>query len=141
MINLNITLLIQLGILLTLMLLLNQFLFKPMVQLLDERKRRTEGRRKAASQAEAEADAVWADYQKKIQDAKIEADRVRAELVRQGEGERHRIVALASGQAEKTVAEVRARVKGEAQEARKAFEAEAQSLAGSIAESILGRSA
>ena len=141
MIELNITLLIQWAIFLTLMVLLNQLLFKPMVRLLDERKRRTEGRRQAAAQAEAEAEGAWTDYQKKIQDARAEAERVRGELVRQGEGERNRIVAAASAEAEKTVATVRAQVTAEARQAQAVLQAEAATLAASIAQTILGRSA
>lgn len=141
MIELNVTLLIQWGLFLTLMLLLNQLLFKPMVRLLDERKHRTEGRRKDASQAEAEAEAALADYQKKLQDARAEADRIRADLVRQGEGERTRLVGAAARQAETTVAELRARIQAETAQARKALQAEAGTLAASIAQTILGRSA
>jgi F-type H+-transporting ATPase subunit b len=139
-INLNVTLLIQAAIFLSLMVVLNQVLFKPMVRLLDERRARTEGRKKAAAQADAEAEAVWSEYQKRIQDARGEADRMRAELVRQGETERQRLVNVAAEKAEKTVTEVRARVRAEAQEARKALESEARALAGSIATAILGRS-
>lgn len=139
MISLNITLVFQAVIFLTIMILLNQLLFKPMIRILEERRARTEGRKKAAAQAEAEAEAIWAEYQKRIQDAKLEADRMRTEIVRHGEAERQRVLDAASEKAEKAVTEVRARVRAEAQEARRALESEASSLAGSIASAVLGR--
>jgi F-type H+-transporting ATPase subunit b len=139
-ISLNITLLIQIAIFLTLMILLNQILFKPMVRVLENRKAWTEGRRKAAAEAEAEAEGIWSEYQKRLQDARADADRVKSELVRQGEAERQKIVDAAAAQAEKTVGEVRAQVRAEVQEARKVLEVEARTLAAAAAQTILGRS-
>jgi F-type H+-transporting ATPase subunit b len=138
-ISLNITLLIQIALFLSFMFLLNQLLFKPMVRVLDERRERTEGRRKKAAQLDGEAESVLADYLKRIQDARADADRTRDQLARQGEAERQKIVEAAMVQAEKTVAEVRGRVRAEALEARKALEAEARALAEGVAEKILGR--
>lgn len=140
MISLNITLLIQIAIFLTLMILLNQILFKPMVQVLANRRAWTEGRRKAAAEAEAEAEAIWAEYQKRLQDARADADRVKSDLVRQGDAERQKIVDAAAAQAEKTVNEVRAQVRAEVKEARKVLEVEARALASAAAQAVLGRS-
>jgi F-type H+-transporting ATPase subunit b len=139
-IDLNITLLIQLAIILTVMVLLNQILFKPVMRVLEERRARTEGRRKAAAELEGKAEAVWADYQKRIQEARGQGDRARAEFVRLAEEERQRATEAASEEAEKTVTAVRARVRAEAADARKALEAEARRLADSAAQRILGRS-
>ncbi|MBI5014746.1 MAG: ATP synthase F0 subunit B [Deltaproteobacteria bacterium] len=140
MISLNITLLIQIAIFLTLMILLNQILFKPMVRVLENRKAWTEGRRKAAAEAAGEAEAIWAEYQKRLQEARADADRVKSELIRQGDAERQRVVDAAAAQAEKTVAEVRAQVRAEVLEARKILEVEARALATTAAQAILGRS-
>ncbi|MHB8763903.1 MAG: F0F1 ATP synthase subunit B family protein [Deferrisomatales bacterium] len=140
MINLNATLLVQLVNFLLLMFLLDRLLFRPMVRVLEERKERTEGRRKKAAQADAEAESVWATYQKRIQDAKTAADRLRADVARQAEAERQRLVDAATGEAEKAVTTVRARVKAEAAEARKVLEADARRLAADAAHRILGRS-
>jgi F-type H+-transporting ATPase subunit b len=139
-INLNITLLIQLSIVLILMFLLNKILFQPVLRILEERRDRTEGRKKKAAEVDGEAEAIWADYQKRLQEARAQADRARAELLREGEGERQRIVEAASGEAEKTVTAVKARVRAEALEARKSLEEETRRLASSAAEKLLGRS-
>jgi F-type H+-transporting ATPase subunit b len=138
-ISLNVTLLMQIAVFFTLMVLLNQLLFKPMVRVLEERRERTEGRRKKAVQIDAEADGIMAEYQKRIQDTKADADRTRDQLLRQGEAGRQKIVEAATSQAEKTVAEVRARVRAEAQEVRKVLEADARTLAAGVAQKILGR--
>lgn len=139
MINLNTTLLIQLANFLLLMYLLNRILFRPMVRLLDERRERTEGRRKKAAETEGQAQAIWDDYQKKVQEAKAEADRVRGQVVRKAEGEREKMLEAGAASAEKTVTQVRARVRAEAEDARKALRGEAERLAAAAAERILGR--
>lgn len=139
MINLNATLLIQLANFLLLMFLLNRILFRPMVRLLDERRERTEGRKKKAVETESQAQAIWDDYQKKIHDAKAEADRVRAQVVRKAEAEREKLLEGAAASAEKTVTQVRARVRAEAEDARKALREEAERLGAAAAERILGR--
>ncbi|MBI5440786.1 MAG: ATP synthase F0 subunit B [Deltaproteobacteria bacterium] len=140
MINLNITLVIQLVIVLTVMVLLNQILFKPVLRILEERKARTEGRRKAAGELDGRSEAMWSDYQKRLQEARAQADRSRSEFVRQAEEERQRITEEAAGEAEKAVSAVRARIRAEAADARKLLEAEAKRLADSAAQKILGRS-
>ncbi len=140
MINLNATLLIQLANFLLLMFLLNRLLFRPMFRILEERRERTEGRKRLAERTTAEAESLWDDYQKKLQEAKADADRTRVALVRQAEGERQKMVDLAAAQAEKTVAEIRARVRADAEKAREALRGETEKLADSMAERILGRS-
>jgi len=138
-INLNATLLVQLANFLLLMLALNFILFRPMLRILAERQERTDGRRQKAAQLEADAQAVWDDYQKKLQSAKADADRVRTQLLRQGEAQRDKALEAAAAEAEKTVAQVRARIRAEADTARKTLTADADRLAASVAERILGR--
>lgn len=140
MINLNATLIVQLVNFLLLMFLLDRLLFRPMARVLDERRQRTEGRRQRAAQVSAEAESIWAEYQQRIQEAKAEADAARTRLIRDGEAERQKILDAAAEQADKTVAEIRARVRAEAEEARRALRAEAQVIAGQMAQRILGRS-
>jgi F-type H+-transporting ATPase subunit b len=139
-INLNVTLLIQLVIVLTVMVLLNQILFKPVLRIIEERRARTEGRRKAAVELDGKAEGLWAEYQKTLQEARGQAERTRSEFVRQAEEERQRITEEAAGESEKTVSAVRARIRAEAADARKLLEAEAKRLADSAAQKILGRS-
>lgn len=139
MININATLLVQLVNFLLLMYLLNRILFRPMLRVLEERRERTEGRRKKAAQLDSESQAIWDDYQKRIQAAKADADRTRTQLIRQGEAERERLLAAATAQSDKAVAQVRARLRGEAEEARRSLRAQAAQLAESVAQRILGR--
>jgi F-type H+-transporting ATPase subunit b len=138
-ININPTLLIQLVNFLLLMYLLNRLLFRPMLRVLQERKDRTEGRRERAAQADAEAESVLALYQKRLQEARTAADRIRTSLVREGEAERQKLVESAASEADKNLAQIRARVRAEAEEARATLRDEARRLAGAAAERILGR--
>lgn len=135
----NTTVVIQIAIILVLMFLLNTLLFKPMMRVLNERRARTVGRRERAAQAVSQAETIMKDYQTRISEARTEADKVRVELVRQGEAERAKITDAASAEAEKTVTEVKAKVAAESVSARQALKAEVDAIARSMAEKIVGR--
>lgn len=139
MININATLLVQLVNFLLLMYLLNRLLFRPMLRVLEERSQRTEGRRKQAAQITSEGQALWDDYQKRLQAAKADADRTRTQVIRQAEAQRDRLLEDASAEADKAVAQVRARLRAESEDARKALRAQVGPLAAAVAQRILGR--
>ncbi|MEW6489435.1 MAG: F0F1 ATP synthase subunit B [Thermodesulfobacteriota bacterium] len=139
MININATLLVQLVNFLLLMYLLNRLLFRPMLRVLEERSDRTEGRRKQAAQLSSESQALWDDYQKRLQAAKADADRTRTQVIRQAEAQRDRLLEAASGEADKAVTQVRARLRAESEDARKALRAQVAPLATAVAQRILGR--
>jgi F-type H+-transporting ATPase subunit b len=127
------------GIFLVLAFCLNFLLFKPMLRVIEERRSRTEGRRKAAAQAETEAEGVWENYQKKIAEARAAGDAARMEMVRKGEAERQRITEKAAEESEKTHSEIRARVRADAESARGAIRGQVDGLARVMAEKVLGR--
>ncbi len=135
----NETVVIQIITFLILMFILNTFLFKPMMRVLTERRARTVGRRELAAKADSQADFIWKDYQAKLNEAKLEAEKIRLELVKQGEVERNRITETASAEAEKTVTELKARVAGEAAKARETLRTEIDGLGRAMAEKIMGR--
>jgi F-type H+-transporting ATPase subunit b len=138
-ININATLLVQLVNFLLLMYLLNRLLFRPMLRVLEERRARTEGRRQQAAQLSSEGQALWDDYQKRLQAAKADADRTRTQVIRQAEGQRDRLLEAAAAEADKAVAQVRARLRAESEDARKALRAQVAPLAAAVAQRILGR--
>ena len=140
MININVTLLVQLLNFLLLMFLLNRLLFRPLVRLLDERTARTEGRRAQAVKAEAEADAMLADYEIKLRGARAEADQARSKVLREADSKRQALLEQATAEAAKTVAAIRARVRVETEQARQVLKDQANSLAADAAARILGRS-
>lgn len=135
----NVTVVFQIVVFLILMFALDAFLFKPMMRVLDERRARTVGRREQAAKAESQSEQIWKDYQAKISEARSEAEKIRLDLVRQGEAERAKITEAASLEADKTVADVKARVSAEAAKAREALKTEIDGLSRSMAEKIMGR--
>jgi F-type H+-transporting ATPase subunit b len=135
----NQTLIIQIVIFLVLMVVLDRVLFKPMLGLLAERKKRTEGRRAKAEEAGGQAKDIWEDYQTKLAAARSEAEVVRIELIRQGDAERQRLLDAANAEAEKTVATLKAQVAEQADKAKAALVAEVDALSKMMAEKILGR--
>lgn len=135
----NATVVFQIITFLILMFVLNAFLFKPMMRVLEERRARTVGRREKAAKAEARSGEIWKDYQAKIAEARTEAEKGRLELVRQGETERAMITETASAEAEKTVADLKARVAVEAGKAKEILKAEIEGMGREMAERIMGR--
>jgi len=135
----NATLIFQMVLFLVLMVILDRVLFKPMLRVIEERKARTEGRRKAAAQADAEAGSIWESYQKKIAEARAGAEVTRMEVIRKAEGEAAKISETATHESEKTLAEMRARVRADADSAKAAVKGEVEAMARSMAEKILGR--
>ncbi|TLN17836.1 ATP synthase F0 subunit B [bacterium] len=136
----NFSLIVMMGLFLVLMLVLNSVLFQPMLRVIGERRARTEGRKKDAAAANAKADGIWENYQKEISAARAQADAARMSIIRDAEGQKAKMTEAAAGEAEKTIAELRARIASEATEARAAVRGQVNALATSMAEKILGRS-
>lgn len=135
----NITLVVQIVVFFVLMLVLNGLLFKPMLRIIEERRSRTEGRRKIAAAANADADSIWENYQKEISAAKAQAEAARLAVVREAEAQKQKLIDGATAESDKVVCELRARVQSEAGEARATVRGEIDALARAMAEKILGR--
>ncbi len=119
---------------------LKRLAFDPIQQVLEERERRTEGARRAAEEMRAAAQVSSSEYERRMQD-------LRVELAREGEGaraatqnEQRRLLAEARERAGAQVQEVRERLATEAEAARATLSIEARSLAARMVERIAGRS-
>lgn len=139
MINVDISLLIQMGLFLTLMIILNQFVFKPMVALLEERERRIKDPGSDAKGMEAEVEKMRLQYEATLNDAKLKAIEERNRLRKEGTDLEQDIVKGAYKASEETMATVRASIEKETAAARESLRAEVKSLSGSMAAKLLGR--
>ena len=119
---------------------LKRLAFDPIQQVLDERHRRTEGARRAADEMRAAAQVASGEYERRMQDLRVELGRD-AEAARAAtQNEQRRLLAEARDRAGVQVQEVRDRLAAETEAARATLAAEARTLAARIVERIAGRS-
>lgn len=122
-----------------LMLVLNQFLFKPLRRLIGERERRT----KDAGDEFDEAGAVQAqrldEIENRLKEARREAYDIRDAAQRAGRARRDERMTEARQEAHKIVERARAEIAADIETARKDLESEADRLSQMIAERVLGR--
>lgn len=139
-IDLDVSFFIQLGVFLVFLVVMNTLLFKPLLRVFDERKKRTEGARDDASRDDARAREMIADYEAKLSSAVNEGAALRAKL---------RAEAVAQAQAHSTEARERygRRVSDGSRKAREEYDASrgdvapaARPLAEAIARKVLGTS-
>lgn len=120
-------------------LVLNQFLFKPLRSIIDERQRRTDEARKQLAEARAVQDQRIDEIEQRLKEARRAAFEIREAAARSGRATRDELMAEARREANKVVDEARQEIAADLDTARKDLEGEAERLAQMIAERILGR--
>src|SRR6476661_6993838 len=111
---------------------LRAMFFKPLERVLAERNEATEGARKKAADALDRAQAKAAAYEEQIRAARNEIYREQEEVRRKWRDDQAGQLVTARQRAEVAVAEARARLAGEAAEAKSTLAANSQSLANQI---------
>ena len=138
-IDLDLTVAVQLVIFILTALILSRFLFRPFLAMRAARSEGIEGARETAARMEDQAKAQITDYETRFAKAKSKANDERAK-VRNEAAERERdITDAARKQTEAAVESARQTLHGEADAARKSLEPRAQEIARSIAKKVLGR--
>ena len=140
MIELNFTLIIQLIIVLSLMGILTQILFKPFLSVLQERRNRIEGAEKRAKDLQQQAEELIERYREAIAAGQAQGAGIRDEIRKTSLAEETEILQKAMEQANRLIQEVKTRIAEEARAARTELRLQAQNLSREITEKILGRS-
>jgi F-type H+-transporting ATPase subunit b len=118
---------------------LKRLLFDPMLHLLAERESRTAGARHAAEEMQRAAVVSQSDYERRMHDVRLRlaAD---AEVVRNTiQNEERSVLAEAREHASAQLMQLRASLSRQAEAARPALAAEAQTLSGQLLEQVVGR--
>ncbi len=139
MIQLDYTLLIQMGNFLVLLWLLNKFLYKPILGVLDERRRRMEASERSVREFQERASIQWEQYQAELQKAKSAAAAEKEKLKAEGTEAERKLLEQARLEASRSVEESRKILEEQLQQARQALRAQADTLGLEMAEKILGR--
>lgn len=140
MIQLDYTLLIQMANFVVLLWLLNRFLYKPILNVIEERKRRLEESERSVRELQERTARQWEAYQAELQKAKSSAGAEKERLKAEGAEAERRLLEQVRAEAARSVEEARRKVQQEMERAREALGAQADSIGLEMAEKILGRS-
>jgi F-type H+-transporting ATPase subunit b len=121
--------------------IVDRLLLRPVLDVIRRREEAIESARELAKRSAAEAQAATEEFERKTSAARAEIYREMDEMRRAALGQRADIIAATRAEAEAAVATAAQQLQGEAEEARRRLDAEAQALGVAAAERILGRKA
>jgi F-type H+-transporting ATPase subunit b len=139
MIDLNLTLIIQLAVVLSLMVILSQIAFKPFLSLLQARKERIEGAEKRARELQQQAEELIERYREAISAAQAQGATIREEIRQESLAKEMKILQQAMEEANQVIKEMKMKIAEETGLARRDLRLQAQNLSREITARILGR--
>ena len=139
MISLDWTLILQFFNFFVLLFFLNKLLYRPLLNIMSQRRDKIESGAARAREIEAEVDDKMQRYQQQLSAAKSDAAQERAALRKAGHQQEAEITGDAQQKAVTRIKDIREQVGKEAAEAGQVLNKEAKALAGQIAAKVLGR--
>ncbi|HEY7957459.1 MAG: ATP synthase F0 subunit B [Polyangia bacterium] len=133
------TILVQFGLFLVMVVVLNQFLFKPYLKMRAARDEGIVGARHKAQDMEARARKIIADYDDRMLRAKQRGAEERARLRSEAAVRERQLLGAARDESARALKESRGQVQAQAAQAEKSLKGEADALAREMASKILGR--
>ena len=138
-VDLDASLVVQIGIFILLLVILKPLLFDPMLKLFEEREKKIEGTRREATKEDERSAKALAKYEGILGKAREAGNLERDQLRSEGQKKEAEILALVRSQTTATVENGREAIAEEAKTARTALETEANVLGSAIASRVLGR--
>lgn len=139
MIDLDYTILIQLGIFLVLYLALNSLLFRPYLRLFEERERLVVGMKAGAAALEKEFQEKSAAFDRAVREATASAAAAMEKIKGEGQAAQRDILGRARAGAARRVEDAVKDLRAESEAIRGAMERDIGAIAVQIAEKVLGR--
>lgn len=133
------TVVIQFVLFLIMLAVLSRLLFRPYLQLRDERSRSIEGARTEAHGMDDRVAKIIADYDTRLGKAKLRGSEERARLRAEGAAHERQVLGVARDESHRAVDQARKKIASEATVARAQLDAQAGVLAKQMARKILGR--
>src|SRR5262249_2291209 len=133
------TLFIQFALFLAMLAVLSRFLFRPYLQLRDQRDKGITGARHEAHEMESRAAKMVADYDAKLPRAKQRGGEERARLRSEGAARERQLLGAARDEAGRVLDDARQSIAKQTEAARTTLAGEANVLAKQMARKILGR--
>lgn len=120
--------------------LLNSLVFKPILQVIDQRSTAVRSARELAESASHKATAAAAEYDQKLNAARAEVYGQMDEMRKTAIDKRASLLSATRATVEQELKTATARVQQESQTARETLDRDANNLAGAIVTRVLGRS-
>ncbi|MBU1206792.1 MAG: ATP synthase F0 subunit B [Proteobacteria bacterium] len=139
MIDLNLTLIIQLAIVLSLIVILSQIAFKPFLSLLQARKERIEGAEKRARELQQQAEKLIERYREAISAAQAQGATIREEIRQESLAKEMEILQKTMAESNQVIEDMKKKIAEETRLARKDLRLQARNLSREITARILGR--
>ena len=133
------TLFVQMGNFILLIFILNLILYKPIRQILIERKKKIQGYKEGIEGLERDASESDQAFQARISEARGQGVQEKEALKQAGQEEEKRVVDEINRKAQGELEAVCAQIAKDAEDARRGLEKEIGVFSGTIAEKILGR--
>jgi F-type H+-transporting ATPase subunit b len=139
-ISLDYSLGIQIVNFLALIFILNLLLYKPVIGMIDKRKKQFEESEAGIKRLQEAVDQKMATYEEQLQQAKTGAVERKNEIIRQGTEEAKTVINGVRGEIPALMEQFQARMDREMADAKKILAGQSQELSIEIAEKVLGRS-
>jgi F-type H+-transporting ATPase subunit b len=139
-VSLDYSLGIQVVNFLVLIFILNVLLYKPILDIIDKRRKRFEESEAEIKHLQAAVDQKMAAYEEELRLAKLAAVERKNEMIREGSDEARQVINAVREEIPRLMEQFQSRMAGEVAEARKVLTGRAQKLSIEIAEKVLGRS-
>jgi|SRR6516162_1446074 F-type H+-transporting ATPase subunit b len=139
MISLDYSVVYQIVIFLVLWIILSKVLFRPYLNLLEQRERRTTGAQHDSTDLEHEGARLRAQYEEKIAQAQAAGYAAKEAILQEARQQREKVLAQVREEAMSMLEEVRREVASQVQRERQVATAEIRTIAQEMASKILGR--
>jgi F-type H+-transporting ATPase subunit b len=134
------TLLIQIVTFLVLIFILNFLLFKPILNILDRRKKQMEELENEIKLFNDSVDKRVTEYEERLKQAKTNASELKKEIIKEGDDQAKGIIDIVRGEIPLMTQEFQQKMNKEIQAARQILDNKSKKLSLEIAEKVLGRS-
>jgi F-type H+-transporting ATPase subunit b len=134
------TLLIQMVTFLVLMYILNLLLFKPILNIIDRRKKQLGELENEIKLFNDSVDKRVSEYDEKLKQAKTNASELKKEIIKEGDNQAKSIVDIVRSEIPLMTQEFQQKIEKEIQAARQILDNQSRKLSLEIAEKVLGRS-
>lgn len=140
MISIDYTLWIQMANFIVLMIILNLLLYKPVLGIIDRRKKKLEDTEEEIRRLNQSVEDRMAAYEEKLRLAKIQALEKRQEIMKEGSEQAKKFIEAAKGEIPAMMEKFQADMNKEVNEARRILTDQSKKISVEIAEKLLGRS-
>jgi F-type H+-transporting ATPase subunit b len=140
MIDINSSLLIQVGLFIFLMLVLNQIFFKPFLRFLEERQEKIQGDERKAVKLQEEAEQYRLQFEEGMDKGQLQALDEKGRIQEAGAQESKRVIDTAQQEVAGEMPKIKAQIAQESKQALTELEGQQGVMAKEIVEKILGRS-